>query len=196
MAAVALPAQDEPVPAAGAADAGLRRRRALHQLLQLPDLVQLPYLLGAADVAAADEHPRQRQRPPLAAAVAEDLLELRQEAGVHRQVPLVDPHAEAAQDGSDGLAVLEGRPHHAQAGEVDDNAVAVGGPGERDGLRLDVLGFGFGFGLGLGRGDGAGAKERRGGGEGGTEEDGAVPGGEKRGGRLGAEGLDVLEGGA
>lgn len=117
MATVTVGAEDEPVAAAGLADPRFLCRQALHELLELADLMELPYLLGSANVPPSDENPRQGQ-PPL----TKEPPELGQEPRVHRQIPLVYPDAEASEDRLHRPAGLERGPHHAQAGVVDDDA--------------------------------------------------------------------------
>lgn len=128
VAAIAFVAEDEAVPTAGVADAGFHCGQALDELLELAGLVELPDFLGPTDVPPADENPGQSQLPS-----SENLLQLRQEARVHRQIPLVDGDAETSQDRLDGAAVLERGADHAEAGEVEDHALL--GAGDADRLR-------------------------------------------------------------
>ena len=76
--------------------------------------------------AAADEDLRERH----AAAVGQERGELREEAGVHGEVPLVEGRAEPPQDGPHGAAVLVGAADDAEGGEVQHHA-----PGPRGELR-------------------------------------------------------------
>lgn len=150
MAAIALVAEDEAVPSTGLAHARFRCGQAFHELLELAGLVELPDLLGPTHVPTADEHPRQGQLPP-----PQNLLQLDQEARVHRQIPLVDRHAEPPEDRSDRPAVLERRPDHAQAREVNHHALLRSGDADR--RRLLRSGLRLGLGEGASR---PGAKER------------------------------------
>lgn len=59
VATVAIAAEDKSQAPAAVADAGLRLRKPFDDLLQLTRLMQLPDLLGPADVPATDKHPRE-----------------------------------------------------------------------------------------------------------------------------------------
>jgi len=89
--------------------------------VQLAVLVELPHLVGTADVHAGDEDARQRH-----AAADEDPLQFLAEALVDADVALVDRDGEAAEDRSDGAAVVEGAADDAEASVVDDDGGTVG----------------------------------------------------------------------
>ncbi|KAG5090389.1 hypothetical protein JHK82_049167 [Glycine max] len=168
VASIALVALHESQPSAQIAHVPLRLRQPSDQLVQFAALVELPHLVGAADVQAADEDARQHHAP-----VDEDPLQLLAEALVHADVALVDGDGEAAEDGSDGAAVVVGAADDAEAGVVDDDGGTVGVR-----RRFD--------------GGGGGAGAAKGADEGGRDDKAA----EERG-RLGLgleDGLDVFEG--
>nr|TKW26782.1 hypothetical protein SEVIR_3G213800v2 [Setaria viridis] len=121
----------EYVPLAAAAGAGGGEGRGGgDDAAELAGLVEAPDLLGAAEVAAADEDLGQRHAAALR--VGEQRRELGEEGGVHGEVPLVDGGAEPPQDGPHGAAVLVGAADHAERGEVEDHppaAAPAGGGG-------------------------------------------------------------------
>lgn len=129
MAAVAVLAQNEPDPATALAGASVRRRDPIHVLLKLAGLVELSNLVGSTDVPAADEDLGKAELPP-----AKDPLQLREESHIHRQIPLVNCDAEAAEDGSDGAAVLKSLADHPKRGEVEHDLLLLPG-GEATGFR-------------------------------------------------------------
>ena len=134
VAPITLVAHDKSQPSAEVACVGLRAREPFNHPLQLAALVQPPYVVGAADVNAADEHARQSSgRAP---AAAEDRLELVSEPVVDGDVALVDGDAESAEDGADGAAVIEGAADDAEAGVVDDDGAGVGVRRRRKGVAL------------------------------------------------------------
>ncbi|BAS91263.1 Os04g0641350, partial [Oryza sativa Japonica Group] len=128
-AAVARLARDEPDVAACGARLHvpeLAHRRGLapfQHARELGRLVQRVDVLGAAEVAPVDEHPRERGARE--AAGAEELRELGPEDGVHGHVALVQAHAVAAQDAAHGAAVDERLADAAEAGEVDDRLLVA-----------------------------------------------------------------------
>jgi hypothetical protein len=85
---------------------------------ELPGLVEAPDLVGAAEVAAADEDLGQRH-------AGEERGELGQVAGVHGEVALVDGRAEPAQDGAHRAAVLVGAADDAEGREVQHHPPAA-----------------------------------------------------------------------
>ncbi|KAI5006645.1 hypothetical protein ZWY2020_033888 [Hordeum vulgare] len=94
VAPVAAAAQDVPLAAARAA--GSEGRGADHDTSELARLMQVAELLGAAEVAAADEDLRERDP----AGAQEEHRELLEVAGSHGKVALVDGGAEPPRDGA------------------------------------------------------------------------------------------------
>lgn len=182
MASIALLAENVAVTAARAADADLVQLEPLDDLLQLAALVQPSNLVGAADVPPGDEHPREGQ----VLGGAEDPVELGEEPGVHGEISLVDGDAEAAEDGSDGSAVVVGPADDAERGGVEDDTVVGAGESNRLRRRKAV--------------GGGGPVAEDGGGEADPAEEGMLAGaGEDLFGFVVVvvdEGQDVLEGGA
>lgn len=139
MTSATLITHDESEPSTAITTFLIRPWQPFDQTLQLAALVHLPYIVGAADADAADEDLWECNT-----AAAEDPVELVEEPVVDGDVALVDGDAEAAEDGSDGFAVVEGAADDAEAGEVDDHALveagrecdcggAWGAPGAEDG---------------------------------------------------------------
>ncbi|CAL9207398.1 unnamed protein product, partial [Musa hybrid cultivar] len=90
--------------------------------LELAGLVEAADLVGAAKAAASEED--LREGGPVA---AKGGLELGEGARIHGEVAFVDDDAEAAKDGADGAAILEGAADDVEGGEVeDDGAASVG----------------------------------------------------------------------
>ena len=123
MASIALIAHNESEASAGVAGVQVGAREAFDEAVELAALVELADVVGAADVDAADEDTRQGE----VAAAAEDGVELVAEAVVDGDVALVDGDAEAAQDGSDGAAVVECAANNTEGGKVDDDALVEAG---------------------------------------------------------------------
>uniref|UniRef100_A0A0D9V7D4 Uncharacterized protein n=1 Tax=Leersia perrieri TaxID=77586 RepID=A0A0D9V7D4_9ORYZ len=94
---------------------------------ELAGLVEAADLLGATEVAAADEDLREGD----AARAREERGELLEVARVHGEVPLVDGGAEAPQDGAHGAAVLIGGADDVERGEVEHHPAAGLGRGGR-----------------------------------------------------------------
>lgn len=148
MATVTVAARYESVTAARVTHPWLDLRQLSHELLQLSDLVELFHLLGSSDVPTADKHSRQLRRLGriLLAGGGEDPLQLRRERRVHREIPLVDSHGEAAEDRGDGSAGLERGTNHAEAGEVDDDAaLRAGDRNAYSSIRFGLLRIWFGI---------------------------------------------------
>ena len=127
MATVTDVARYESVTAARVTYAWFNPRQLLHELLQLSDLVKLFHLLSSSDVTSADKDSRQLRCLWKILLPAEDPLQLRRERRVHREISLVDSYGEAAEDRGDGSAGFERGTNHAEAGEVDDDAVLRAG---------------------------------------------------------------------
>lgn len=123
VASVALIAHYESETSATVASVLIRAREPFNEAVELATLVKLTDIVGAADVDAADEDAWQGE----IAAAAENGVEFVAEAVVDGDVTLVDGDAEAAEDGSDGSAVVEGAADDAEAGEVDDDALVKAG---------------------------------------------------------------------
>jgi len=98
-------------------------REAFDEPVELAALVELADVVSSANVDATDEYARQGE----VAAAAEDGVELVAEAVVDGDVALVDGDAEAAQDGSDGAAVVECAANNTEGGKVDDDALVEAG---------------------------------------------------------------------
>ncbi|KAL9230215.1 hypothetical protein vseg_005598 [Gypsophila vaccaria] len=176
MTPITVLADNVPTPAAAAATTKkgfARGGDTLEEPLEVPTLVHPLDLLHPADVLPVDVHQWEHLHNlvPLLPDNALDLLHVRP---VHRQIPLVGPHAVPRQYRPDRPAVLVRPPHHPQARVVHHH------PGLTV-RRRPPLGLGLGLGL---SGPGPGPVEDGGGGVGA----GAVG--------LGDEGLDVLQGAA
>lgn len=146
MATVTVVARYESVTATNLAYAWLNRRQLLYELFQLSDLVKLLNLLRSTDVPTTDENARQlrRLRLALVLSAAEDPFQLGWEWRVHWEISFVDSHGKAMEDRCDGSAVFERRSHHAEACEVDDDAVLRArdrNPYIRFGFRLPRIWF-------------------------------------------------------
>ena len=123
MASIALIAHNESEASAGVAGVQVGAREAFDEAVELAALVELADVVSSANVDATDEYARQGE----VAAAAEDGVELVAEAVVDGDVALVDGNAEAAEDGSDGAAVVEGAADDAEGGEVDDDTLVEAG---------------------------------------------------------------------
>jgi hypothetical protein len=179
VAAVAAAAEHVPLAAAPAAGAEGCCASACDDAAELTCLVLAAHLLGAAEVAAADEDLREGDAARGAREESGELLDVTR---VHGYVALVDGGAEPAQDGAHGAAVLIRAPDDVERGEVEhDAAVGLGGGGRRRSLEGAERAEG-------GRGDADAVEDTDG-------------GGARRGRRRGRGGvgvqerLDILEGG-
>ncbi|URE07712.1 hypothetical protein MUK42_19331 [Musa troglodytarum] len=173
VAAAARGAEDEAHAAAGLAG-GCHGGGSgpLDEGLELAGLVEAADLVGATEAAAGEEDLGEG-----GLLEAQGGLELGEEAGVHGEVALVDGDAEAAEDGADGAAVLEGAADDAEGGEVEDDAAAAAA-----GVAVRI-------------GDGGAKGAEGGGGKAGTVED-AAEGGRRGRGRIvvvAEDGLEVPE---
>lgn len=92
--------------------------------------MELPDLLRPADMPTSHEDLRKGSRPALA---ADQRLELPPVSRVHRNIPLVDGDAEAAEDCADGAAVLVRPADAAERSGVEDDA-GIGCGGGDDGI--------------------------------------------------------------
>lgn len=122
MAPITLLTHDKPETTTTAANTAVRRRKSFNQPLQIAILVQSSDLVGPTHVHPAHIDPRKTQIL-LSLSLPNYPLQLVQERPIHGHVSLVDLDLVPLEDGSDGPAVIERLPDHAEAGVVDHHPI-------------------------------------------------------------------------